>query len=458
MGFASLASTKKPANFISCALYSELVQLEDIEAAKRELVTAFQAQGRDLASAEEKDLAEKLIEMDLLNRWQADQMLEGHWDFRLGPYKLIDSLGYGGMGQVFKAEHTIMGRVVAVKVLPRSKSTPDAIANFHREVRMQAQLDHENLVRAHDAGFDKQVHFLVTEYVPGTDLRKLVRREGRLGMTAAASIMMQAARGLEYAHKRNLLHRDIKPGNILVTPDGKAKVSDLGLASFFTEDRVDDPRRNKVVGTADYTAPEQIATPGSATVSSDIYSLGCTLYYAVTGKVPFPGGTHREKWKAHRTKNPLDPRRLNPELSAEFCKFIEFLMAKQPEKRPANATEVARLCMTWIDESSPLIAHEAAEPNAAYRSAAGFESSDSSLHLSGSSPSWARELYDSDSEESSQISSGRVSATPSIEEDLSSLSDEEFTIPPALFALILIGGVVMLMAMAALIANTLMGF
>lgn len=432
------------------------MQIEDIEEAKRQLVEAFQAEGRDLASAAESDLAEKLIEMGLLNRWQADQMLQGHWDFRLGPYKLIDSLGYGGMGQVFKAEHTIMGRVVAVKVLPRSKSTPDAIANFHREVRMQAQLDHENLVRAHDAGFDKQVHFLVTEYVPGTDLRKLVRREGALGMTAGASIIMQAARGLEYAHKRNLLHRDIKPGNILVTPDGKAKVSDLGLASFFTEDRVDDPRKNKVVGTADYTAPEQIENPGMASISSDIYSLGCTLYYAVTGKVPFPGGSHREKWKAHRTKTPIDPRRLNGELSAEFCKFIEFLMAKQPEKRPASAAEVARLCMAWIDEASPLIAHEAAEPNMAYRSAAGFESSDSSLHLSGSSPSWTPSFSDSDPDDSSQISSSRTSATPSVEEDLTTLSDDEFTIPPALFALILIGGVVMLLGLAALIANTLM--
>src|SRR5688572_5564219 len=198
------------------------------------------------------------------------------------------------MGQVYKAVHQMMGRICAVKILPLEKSTPDSVNHFVREVRTHAQLDHPNLVRAYDAGRDGDVPYLVTEFVPGTDLRRLIRSRGRLSQQQAASVIMQAARGLEYAHQRGLIHRDVKPGNILVTPDGIAKVSDLGLAGFI-HGLEDDPRAGKIVGTADYLAPEQIRTPNEITHVSDIYSLGCTLYYAVSGKVPFPGGTARDK-------------------------------------------------------------------------------------------------------------------------------------------------------------------
>src|SRR4029079_4180797 len=157
----------------------------------------------------------------------------GRSKFSLGPYQVIDSIGQGGMGQVFKAEHTMMKRTVAVKVLPRQKSTPLAIASFTREIRAQAQLDHATLVRAFDAGHDGNVHYLVTEYVPGIDLRKFVRARGRLTMREAATIISQAALGLSHAHSRGLIHRDVKPGNILVTNHGQTKVSDLGLAGFL---------------------------------------------------------------------------------------------------------------------------------------------------------------------------------------------------------------------------------
>ena len=134
-----------------------------------------------------------------------------------------------------------MGRESAVKVLPLTKATPEAITNFTREIRTQAQLDHTNLVRAYDAGHDGNVHYLVVEYVPGTDLRRLIRTHGALPVQQAANVIMQAAKGLDHAHKRGLIHRDVKPGNILVTPDGIAKVSDLGLAGFMKRSR--DERR-----------------------------------------------------------------------------------------------------------------------------------------------------------------------------------------------------------------------
>ena len=300
----------EPANkttFRNRVLASGLVTREQLDATVEGLSPAGEsgvAQGQQIS---DEQLANRLVDEGLLNRWQATELLRGHSKFYLGPYRLLDSIGQGGMGQVYKAEHTIMGRIVAVKVLPLHKASPEAITGFMREIRAQAQLDHSNLVRALDAGYDRKVHYLVTEYVPGTDLRKLVRKQGRLSMSAAASIISQAAIGLEHAHECGLIHRDVKPGNILVTPDGRAKVSDLGLIAFLNNDPVPGWQKNKTVGTADYLSPEQIKSPDNLTPASDIYSLGCTLYYTVTGKVPFPGGTQRDKSIAHCRSRPLDP-------------------------------------------------------------------------------------------------------------------------------------------------------
>jgi serine/threonine protein kinase len=305
--------------------------------------------GQESAEPTDERLALRLVELGRLNRWQAQQLLAGRARFSLGPYRMIDSIGQGGMGQIFKAEHTVMGRIVAVKVLPRDRSSPEAITSFHREIRAQAQLDHENLVRALDAGHDGNVHYLVTEYVPGVDLRRLVRRQGRLEMGAAASIVAQAAQGLSHGHAIGLIHRDVKPGNILVTPDGRAKVSDLGLADFFDVTMVAaSGRRGRIVGTADYLSPEQISSPENLTPASDIYALGCTLYYAVTGKVPFPGGGTREKIYAHLNLHPIDPRRFNPDLSDDFVEVIADMMAKKPAERIQTGEEVVARLTPWL--------------------------------------------------------------------------------------------------------------
>jgi eukaryotic-like serine/threonine-protein kinase len=336
---------------------SGLVTREEFEHA-----AALVRDERHTNAVSDERLAKKLIEMGKLNRWQAQQLRSGNVKFTLGPYHLIDSIGRGGMGEVYKAEHSVMGRVVAVKVLPRSKSTPESIASFHREIRTQAQLDHENLVRAYDAGHEQNVHFLVTEYVPGTNLRVLIRREGRLSMQSAASIMSQAARGLAYAHSRGLIHRDVKPGNLLVTPDGHTKVSDLGLAGYFNDPEQTDIHGGKVVGTADYLAPEQITAPERPTPVSDIYALGCTMYYAVTGKVPYPGGTAREKARNHCHQLPLDPRRLNPELSDDFVEVIADMMAKKPADRIATASGVIERLAPWAEDAATRASVTSATP------------------------------------------------------------------------------------------------
>lgn len=336
--------------FQQSALSTGLVTQDELDEALR---AARADTGSSDRSVSDDRLALKMEELGMLNRWQAEQLKAGRTKFNLGSYHFIDSIGHGGMGEVYKAEHAVMGRVVAVKILPRHKATPDTVASFMREIRTQAQLDHENLVRAYDAGQDGNVHFMVTEYVPGTDLRRLIRKQGRLDALQGASIISQAARGLGHAHSFGLIHRDVKPGNILVTPEGRAKVSDLGLSGYFHDAEQTDSKGGKVVGTADYLAPEQISTPDKLTPASDIYALGCTLYYAVTGKVPFPGGTAREKARAHLTLAPLDPRRLNPNLEDEFVDLIADMMAKRPEDRIQTAEQVIARIAPWASELVP---------------------------------------------------------------------------------------------------------
>jgi len=291
--------------------------------------------------------------MGILTPYQAAQIKAGRTKFELGPYIVTDSLGQGGMGQVFKGVHRVMGRECAIKVLPLHKATPDAITNFMREIRTQAQLDHANLVRAFDAGCEGSINYLVVEYVPGVDMRRLVRRQGPLTQQQAASVVMQAARGLDYAHKRGLVHRDVKPGNILVTSQGVAKVSDLGLAGFLY-DAEHDPRAGKIVGTADYLAPEQIRSPGEVSHLIDIYSLGCTLYYAVCGKVPFPGGTARDKARRHCSDTPWHPRRFNAELNEEFVEVVADMMEKDPKARIQSAAEVVARLELWAEDAVPI--------------------------------------------------------------------------------------------------------
>ncbi|MBX7166482.1 MAG: serine/threonine protein kinase [Pirellulales bacterium] len=346
-------------------LSSGLVAPTDVDLAREEL-RALVPFVDELAAPElHKQWAQRLVESGKLNSWQASQLLVGRAKFNLGSYRIIDAIGQGGMGQVFLAEHVVMGRMVAVKVLPRHKSTPEAEAAFRREVRAQARLDHPNLVRAYDAGFDGNVHYLVTEYVPGTDLRRLVRLSGRLSMMQAASIVSQAAQGLAHAHSLGLIHRDVKPGNLLVRDDGVAKLSDLGLVEFCTENEEGYSPGGKIVGTADYLAPESITAPQTLSPAGDIYALGCTLYYAATGKVPFPGGSVKEKARAHCQLQPLDPRRLSPELSAEFVDVIWSMMVKDPKLRIRTAGEVVTRLGPWTPQTvSAIVIPPATNPDA----------------------------------------------------------------------------------------------
>jgi serine/threonine protein kinase len=340
--------------FRNSAIISGLVTPAQLDYALRLARHRLTAEGKPPNyPIDDRLLSSICIEQGNITPYQAAQLCTGRTILALGPYVITDFIGQGGMGQVFKAVHQVMGRECAVKVLPLTKANEEARISFQREIRMQAKLDCPYLVRAYDAGQEGNVHYLVTEYVPGMDLRRLVRARGPLPLDQAASIIMQAALGLEYAHQQGLVHRDVKPGNILVTPEGMAKVSDVGLAGFAA-DLMDDPRAGKIVGTADYLSPEQIRTPLQVGPVSDIYSLGCTLYYAVCGKVPFPGGDTPSKVKRHLSETPWHPRKFVPTISEEFVDIIADMMEKDPTARIQSAAEVAARLEIWAGDAGQL--------------------------------------------------------------------------------------------------------
>ncbi len=299
----------------------------------------------------DRAVAGRLVEMKVLTRFQAAQMLAGRRKLTLGQYRILDVLGQGGMGQVFRAEHAMMGREVAVKVLPRAKSTPDTEAAFRREIRMLGRLDHENLVRALDAGHDGKVYYLVTELITGVDLRKQVLKYGMLDETLAASVATQVARGLAYAHSQGLVHRDVKPGNILVTAEGRAKLLDVGLAGSVLES--ESSRLGRVVGTMDYMAPEQIRSADTAGPAADVYGLGCTLFFSLSGQVPFPGGTRQEKARRQLQESPQSIHQLAPHVSQRFCMLVEEMMRKDPADRLPTAEAVIDRLRPWVEDPPP---------------------------------------------------------------------------------------------------------
>ena len=270
---------------------------------------------------------------------------------QIGDYDIQEELGAGGMGRVYKGVHRLMGRVVAVKVLRASiRNHPTARLRFEREVRAAAQLTHPNIVTAYDAREDNGVLYLVSEFVDGTDLAKLIREKGPLRPRHAVSHILQAAQGLRYAHEQGMVHRDIKPSNLLIDKKGVVKLLDLGLArwkpgsdSTYEESLT---HSDQILGTAHYMSPEQARSALSADVRSDIYSLGCTLFFLLTGKPPFQGNNQIETILAH-TNSPV-PRLADSTIAhavpPKLDQLLTRMMAKSPEERPESVrTVVAEL-------------------------------------------------------------------------------------------------------------------
>jgi serine/threonine protein kinase len=308
------------------------------------------------------DTATRLVQSGILTKFQAQFILQGkHKGFRLGPYRILDQIGVGGMGQVYLAEHIFLNRRVALKVLPsRLAADKNGVNRFYREARAVAALDHPNVVRAYDVAFENNAHFLVLEYIEGRTFEELLNEAGgRLPVNIACEYVLQAAAGLQHAHEKGISHRDIKPANLLVNPEGVVKILDMGLAKFFQNSPTDSQEPTPVMGTADYIAPEQAIACSAADHRADIYSLGATLYHLVTGEPPFHGSV-AAKLIAHQLHDVPTAHEIHEDVPEGISDIIAKMMAKEPVDRYQTAADVVQALLPFT-EHPPMAATSSVE-------------------------------------------------------------------------------------------------
>jgi len=329
----------------------------ELVAALRQLQLLQPAQLDDVARKIEskkldaRTLAQELIEHGWLSPYQVNQLLQGRGkDLVLGKYVLLERLGEGGMGEVFKARHQKMGRIVAIKLIRKERlANKAAVERFHREIRSASQLSHPNVVHAFDADQVGGTHLFAMEYVEGVDLNKLVREKGPLPVEQASDCIRQAALGLQHAFEKGMVHRDIKPHNLLLAKAqgplsvGLVKILDFGLARMATDDSstLSLTKEGSVLGTVDYVAPEQARDSHAVDIRSDLYSLGCTFYFLLAGQVPFPGGEALEKLYKHGFEEAKPVEQVRRDVPAGVAGVIRKLMAKRPEDRFQTPAELA---------------------------------------------------------------------------------------------------------------------
>jgi serine/threonine protein kinase len=349
---ASEVAVGKGEAFISLLRKSQLVDDVKLDEAIGHL--------EDPVNADPKDLAQSFINMGLLTRFQVRLLLQGKWrGFMIaGKYRLLDMLGEGGMGKVYLCEHQRMQRMVAIKVLPlRLANDTAARERFDREARAIASLNHPNIVQAYDIDSHDGMHYIVMEFVDGVSLQALVALRGPLTVSRAVNYLGQAAAGLQHGNEMGLVHRDIKPANLLLSRDGTVKILDYGLARFF-DNRADDftkrHENGSIIGTADYLAPEQAIDCSDVDVRADLYALGCSMYYMLTGKPPFGRElpTHT-KLLLHQSKEPPTIRDLRPDMDPQLSDVIKKLLAKKPEDRFQEPKSLLEALHPWLNQPVP---------------------------------------------------------------------------------------------------------
>ena len=308
----------------------------------------FSSVGNSSDGTSTQDILIWLLKKKLITPWHAEKLVQGRFrGFFLGDYKLLNRVARGGMSTIYAATHKQTGAIHALKVLPLSKTNQASfLQRFQREAAVTQRLSHPNIVRVFGifSGTDGQadVHFMAMELLRGRDLFEIVNADGPMPCRKAAEFIRQAALGLEHAHKAGLVHRDIKPGNLFLSDDQTVRVLDLGLAQDFdSEENLTREFNERVLGTADYLSPEQAADTHTVDARSDIYSLGCSLYFLLTGQPPFTEGTLVQRLIAHQTKTPpaiLEFRRDVPE---ELNQLLSRMLAKNRKERISTAAEVA---------------------------------------------------------------------------------------------------------------------
>lgn len=264
-------------------------------------------------------------------------------------YQLDKELGQGGMANVYRARDLTLDRTIAVKVLKGEFSTsPSFRRRFLEEARAAANLAHPNVVTVHDFGYDEQQLFIVMEYVPGSDLKQLIPESGGLPLDQASRLFVQACAGIGYAHRAGLVHCDIKPHNMLITPDQRLKVTDFGIARALASINPDE-RTDAIWGSPAYFSPE-LAAGRPPSPASDVYSLGVVLYQILTGQLPFQAATPEDLALKHRYEDPPSPRSLNPEITPALEKIILKVLSKEPSSRYRTADQLGRIMITFTEK------------------------------------------------------------------------------------------------------------
>ncbi len=305
-----------------------------------------------------------LLSRNLLTPWQAKQLRSGrHRGFKLGSYILKSHLARGGMSTLYVVEHIETRKSFALKVLPPSKASEASyLSRFQREADLAAQLNHENIMKVYDVSSctenSQTIHFMVMELLHGRDLFNAVATDGPLSIRNAAEVIRQAAVGLQYAHDRGLVHRDVKPGNLFLANDGTTKIVDLGLAAVLEGQAESLTRQHdeRVLGTADYLAPEQAVDSHRVDSRADIYALGCAFYYALTGRPPFTDGTLAQRILAHQQQHPRSVTEFRGDVPMEIQSLLQKMLVKRRGDRIQTCREVAETLEAWalraIEDSS----------------------------------------------------------------------------------------------------------
>ncbi|MDX1948486.1 MAG: serine/threonine-protein kinase [Pirellulaceae bacterium] len=320
-----------------------------------EQIEAFLAES-PLSADDPHTFAHALTNAGLLTPWQRDKLLEGRFKgFFLNKYRILAQLGAGAMGTVFLGEHKVMRHKVAIKVLARRLVGKSAyVKRFEQEARAAAAVNHPRVVRAYDFDCAGDVYFLVMEFAEGEDLQKIVTRDGVLPLPVVAECIAQTAEGLSAAHAAGLVHRDIKPSNLLIDGGGNVRILDLGLARLEDENEpsLTLAYESKMIGTVDFLAPEQARNSHHIDHRADLYSLGCTMYFLLSGQPPFNEGTLTQRVIEHQTKLPIDIRTRRKDCPAELAFICHKLLAKLPEDRFQTAQEVADALRDWANRQA----------------------------------------------------------------------------------------------------------
>lgn len=342
---------------------SKLLDPERLTALRRNFENSESEGGKFDAGNEHsiERFARYLIRHQVITPWQARLILRGKFrGFFLGNYKILDQIGKGGMSIVYQVEHLRLKQQRAIKVLP--SNYVDDSSRFHRfirEAQTSARLEHRNIVRAFDIDQKKGIHFIVMEYVDGQNLDQLIKSRKQLSFPLIADYLIQVCEGLQFAHDSGMIHRDIKPANLIVDQSGVVKILDLGLALESIDQNEDEKasltnQHNDHLGTADYLAPEQALNSHTVDHRADLYSLGSSMYFLLTGQPPFSEGTVLQRVAKHQTEMPERIELVRPDCPEPLIEICWKLLQKKPDERFQSAADVQLQLQKWLDQGQPI--------------------------------------------------------------------------------------------------------